>query len=195
MRAMCRRASIARTSGSAGVAAVEFLFVLPILLLLFLGMVNLTDYISMHRRVNAAAGLVTDLVTRNEKTIDKDALADYAIAAKLAMRPFDGSTPHIDVYDFYKSGTTAATRWKWSSDSNGDCTTPTADPSDAQDPIGKLLNDGNDVIVSVLCMAYIPPDSTFPGFQQIFANRTIEKRAIGRPRHSDAISCTTQNCS
>jgi Flp pilus assembly protein TadG len=43
MRAMCRRASIARTSGSAGVAAVEFLFVLPILLLLFLGMVNLTD--------------------------------------------------------------------------------------------------------------------------------------------------------
>lgn len=195
MRARRRNARRRQSSGSEGVAAVEFLFVLPVLLLLFLGMVNLTDYISMHRRVNSAAGLVTDLVTRNEKTIDKSALADYAIAAKLAMRPFDGSTPHIDVYDFYKNGTTAATRWKWSSDKTGDCTTPTADPGDAQDPIGKLLNDGNDVVVSVLCMAYVPPNSTFPGFQQIFAGRTIEKRAIGRPRHSDTITCTTQNCS
>jgi Flp pilus assembly protein TadG len=102
MRTRRCRSSALRAPGSAGVAAIEFLFVLPVLLLLFLGMVNLTDYISMHRRVNAAAGLMTDLVTRHEKTIDKAAMTDYATAVKLAMRPFDQSIPHIDVYAFYK---------------------------------------------------------------------------------------------
>lgn len=195
MMARRRCSKAAQASGSSGVAAVEFLFVLPVLLLLFLGMVNLTDYISMHRRVNAAAGLMTDLVTRNEKTIDKSALEDYAIAVKLSMRPFDSVIPHIDAYDFYKNGNSAELRWKWSSDDGEECTTPTANPADASDPIGKLLNDGNDVVVSVLCMPYVPPETKFPGLQQIFADRTIEKRAIGRPRHSDTISCTTVNCS
>ena len=66
-----------RQHKDAGVAAIEFVIVLPVLLLLFFGMINLTSYLSTLRKVNSAAELVTDLVSRHDKTITSSDIEDY----------------------------------------------------------------------------------------------------------------------
>lgn len=70
------------------VAAVEFALVMPLLLLLYLGSLELSQLISIDQRVTNIAGTVGDLVSRTNGTIAAATLTDYFQASTAIISPF-----------------------------------------------------------------------------------------------------------
>lgn len=71
-----------------GVAAVEFALIVPIMLLVYIGMVEASALISMDRKVQSVSGAVGDLVAREAGEITSATLADYVKVASGIMTPY-----------------------------------------------------------------------------------------------------------
>lgn len=71
----------------AGVAAVEFALILPVMLLVYIGSVEAGTLISMDRRVQSISGTVGDLVARSNTSFSAAEMEDYFKAAKGIMAP------------------------------------------------------------------------------------------------------------
>lgn len=163
-----------------GVAAIEFAIVLPVLLLLFFGMINITHYLSAVRKTNAASDLVADLVTRHSASIESSKVDDYLLAAALSFRPNVPADLQIDVYSFFGSNGAATQRWKRSRLGTASCPPPEVTSPAFMD----LLAQG-DVIVAVACLpAYRPPVLDYPGLPAL---GSIERSAALRPRQSSTL--------
>jgi Flp pilus assembly protein TadG len=71
----------------AGTAAVEFALVLPIMLMLYIGFVEVSALITADRKLQSASGALGDLVARSDKTVPAATLEDYFKAAAGIMTP------------------------------------------------------------------------------------------------------------
>lgn len=69
------------------VAAVEFALVMPIMLSLYLGALEVSSLIAADRRVTVVAGTIGDLVARANKSIDVATINDYFAASAMIMSP------------------------------------------------------------------------------------------------------------
>ena len=79
-----------------GVAAVEFAFVAPAMVLMFFGMLEVTDILSAHRRVTAATSALGDLTAQAEE-IDPTEYANIISATEMIMAPHDTSTMSVRI--------------------------------------------------------------------------------------------------
>jgi Flp pilus assembly protein TadG len=102
-----------------GIAAVEFALILPILVVLWFGGVELTQALSVDRRLNNLASSIGDLVARSKivTTADVDSIFDIAPGA---MYPFckteaacntAGLGMRITAVNINAAGTTATVGW------------------------------------------------------------------------------------
>ncbi|WP_295558982.1 TadE/TadG family type IV pilus assembly protein [uncultured Hyphomicrobium sp.] len=73
-----------------GVAAVEFGFIAPVLLVMLLGAIEVTRAMSINTRISLATSMVADLVAREQQLTGDDVRAIYEIANEI-MAPYDGS--------------------------------------------------------------------------------------------------------
>lgn len=74
-----------------GVSAVEFALVLPVLLTLYLGTIDVSTFIIVDRKVSVVAGSVADLVARAEDEIETSTVDDYFKAAEFTIKPYSSS--------------------------------------------------------------------------------------------------------
>jgi Flp pilus assembly protein TadG len=79
-----------------GVAAVEFAMIVPIMLSLFIGTVEMSQAITVNRRVSQIAYTTSDLVSR-ETTISVTQLGNVTELAKVLMRPYDTGPLKISI--------------------------------------------------------------------------------------------------
>lgn len=93
-------------SQEAGVAAVEFALILPILLVLWIGGVEVTGALSLDRRLNNLASAMGDLVARDKKLTYAD-IDDIFELADAALYPYDatGIAMRITAVDMDGDGT------------------------------------------------------------------------------------------
>jgi Flp pilus assembly protein TadG len=77
-----------------GVALVEFAFVLPIMLTLYLGCVAVTIGVSTDRKLSQLTHSLADLVAQDD-TVTSTETDDIFLAAKAIMRPYDVTTAKI----------------------------------------------------------------------------------------------------
>jgi Flp pilus assembly pilin Flp len=81
---------------SAGVSSVEFALIAPLMLTLFLGMIELSDGLTAKRKVTAATSTVADLVSR-ANTISNSDVTDVYAAASAILAPFDTSEIEVRI--------------------------------------------------------------------------------------------------
>lgn len=163
-----------------GVAAIEFAIILPVLLLLFFGMINIAHYLSTVSKTNTAADLVADLVTRHSTSIKESEVKDYFLAAELSFRPNVPADLQIDVYSFSDSNGNATQRWKLSRLGTASCSPPAVTGTTFTDLLAN-----SDVIVAVACLpAYRPPVLDYPGLPAL---GSIERSTALRPRQSSTL--------
>ncbi|MEQ1652245.1 MAG: TadE/TadG family type IV pilus assembly protein [Hyphomicrobium sp.] len=86
----------------AGVAAIEFAYLLPLLMMMTYGVVESSRAVMMHKRFQRSVALIGDLVAREEEigTTPGDAAAQMEgmmKAAKHVMMPYDTSTLKMGV--------------------------------------------------------------------------------------------------
>jgi Flp pilus assembly protein TadG len=77
-------------SHEGGIAAVEFAMILPILLVLWIGGVEVTGALSLDRRLNNLASAMGDLVARDKKLTYAD-IDDIFELADAALYPYDAT--------------------------------------------------------------------------------------------------------
>lgn len=177
------RKSLCRPRKDAGVAAIEFVIVLPVLLLLFFGMINLTSYISTLRKTNAAAELVTDLVSRHDETITSSDIDEYFNAAALLFLPASGDGVQVQLYNYHDDDKNGVADLRWGKfKTAGTCTAPnTSDPE-----IVKMLA-VSDVLIAVACIPGYEDPARFPGLPTL---AVPQKSVALRPRQSRELNCT-----
>lgn len=145
-----------------GIAAVEFGFVVPIMLCMFIGVVELSQAITVDRRVSHVASSTADLVAR-QKTITDTTLNDYMTIIDQLMLPYSDTPLKMTISNVYN--TTAAPTvhkvcWVYhrnGNSANGANTTITAGgnytglPTDVLDAAG-----GKSVVVVEVSYLYQP---------------------------------------
>ena len=105
----------ARRFGKAreGAAAVEFALILPFMLALYVGSIELSDLISVDRRVTVIASTIGDLVARTDGTLPESTLDDYFNAAEEILTPYstNGLKQLVTCVKINAAGTVATVQW------------------------------------------------------------------------------------
>ena len=168
-----------------GVAAIETAIILPVLLLLFFGMIDLTTMISHNRKITYSASVVADLVAQNRTSVLKSTIDDYYNAAEMVLRPLASNEFHVDVYGYRKVGTTVTQIWK-----TGRAGGPSCSTAPDTTAMAALMTASNDVIVAITCMDYTPYMATFLGESVLGATTfNVEQAIMVRPRSTSMLTC------
>ena len=75
----------------AGVAAVEFALILPVMLTLYLGGIQISDALSISRKVTHVTSSLGDLITQSKNVTDAD-MKNILDAASSVMAPYSATT-------------------------------------------------------------------------------------------------------
>jgi Flp pilus assembly protein TadG len=172
---------------TAGVAAVEFAYILPVLMMMTFGVIEATRAVIIHKRFQRAVALISDLVSR-EETLGTDvatgdaALAGIMKAAEHVMAPYSYSTLKIGVSaisaDPNPAITTTTVAWKYSY--HGYPTT--ACHATKAMPAAGMIAAGNSAILVEADYTFTPLLSNLvPGFK---ASSTWHDKIANAPRGS-----------
>ena len=174
-----------------GVAAIEFAAIVPVMLLLFMGMVEMTVRISESRRTVLVANLVGDLVTQSDSgVINQDIMDSYFDAVRYALMPFDASKIRIRVVDFELNGGNPEVKWELGAGSLDDSKCPAPASSDVPGELKSLMeSSGNDMVMTRVCRQY----DTVVGriFSTLLDPSPVFVREIfNEPRYVSSMSCS-----
>jgi len=101
-----------------GVGAVEFALIAPVLIVLYMGSLEISVAMSVNKKLARAASTVADLVTQNE-TVDKAFLQSMVNVAESVMTPFRTNGLTVKITGIAIDGTgVAKTSWSWQQDNS-----------------------------------------------------------------------------
>jgi Flp pilus assembly protein TadG len=170
-----------------GIAAIEMAFIMPLMLLLYFGLVDVTGLISFNRKITAAASVTADLVAQQRTSVLKAAIADTYNATAMIMAPAPATDTHIDVFGFRNVGGTITQIW---STNNG--VGPSCGGAISTTGMLPLMVAGNDLVAARTCMTYTPYVATFMGNTILGATSfNVTQTIMVRPRSSLQLTCYT----
>jgi Flp pilus assembly protein TadG len=181
-----------------GVAAIEFAFIFPIMVLLFFCLIDFTGYVSYNRKIAAISGAVADLVSKNRTRVNADDIQKYFSVSGMILKPLAASNVKVRVIGYRLEGTNVKKQWVVESTGSATCS---ADPSTAS--MASLMAASNDLVVAQTCMTYAPYIGSF------FFNRAghkftntmgpgtflVEEVVTQRPRSSTTLDCYPEKTS
>lgn len=132
-----------------GVAAVEFAFIAPIMILLFVGTIELSAGISTDRKLSRVSSAVGDLITQSQKLSYGDVENIMDISAKI-MYPYKENVDIIITGIDIESGTA---KGEWRCKINLGCETLSGV---AYDVPAKIKKDGTCLVAAVVSTTYTP---------------------------------------
>ena len=166
---------------ASGVAAIEMAVVVPAMLTVYFGIVDLTNAISASRRVTMTASTMADLVTQSgSPTTSRAELQGFLQAAGSIIQPFSANGLAVEIYGFRETNDVPAQIWR---QTNGVSCPDSAPPVDL-DRVRLLASDSNDVIVARVCYTVAPIVG-----QVVQANLNLSDQITLRPRNTARIDC------
>jgi Flp pilus assembly protein TadG len=144
---------------TAGVAAIEFAMILPILALMTLGVAEVTNAVIAHKKFQSAVAMVGDLVSR-EETIGTDtdsakqALAGIMKAAENAILPFNKLDLQMAITAIAANPNTGAQTVAWAYSHQGYDVTACQAPKAM--PAAGMIAPGNSAILVEARFTYRP---------------------------------------
>jgi Flp pilus assembly protein TadG len=178
-----------------GVAAVEFAYMVPLLLLATFGTLEVARGVLMHKRFQRASAMVGDLIAREKDLGTDQASAILEIdgimkSAEHAMKPFSAATLKIGVMSIRaKSNDATSTKIEWSRAYHGK-SVPAQCATKAM-PASGMITQGNAAIIVESEYTYQPIlANLIPGFK---TNMTWTDTITHSPRNS-CVNYAGQNC-
>ncbi len=180
-----------------GVAGLEFALIAPVLILLYLGIMEVTGGVDVNKNLSRASSAVADLVTQ-QSIISQVEIGQIMNIAQAILLPYRRDTPKITVTAINISNAGVATV-AWSRRRvNGTDTTPfSAGSAVTLDP--NLIIPGTSVIRVQMDIAYVPLIAwTITGTVNKANGASVvglgmSRTAFGRVRQGAAVTCS--NCS
>jgi Flp pilus assembly protein TadG len=167
-----------------GVAAIEMALIFPVLLILFVGLIDLTTLLSDNRRVSYSANVVADVVTRLQAPTTPQEVGDSFEAAELVMRAARAGPARVEIYTYRRDNGNALLRWDRDNGAGTACGAP--DTGNLAD----LMDRGNDVVVAVVCVTHAPIVTTILGWTPMgAASFSLRQQIAMRPRNTLDLLC------
>ena len=172
-----------------GIAAVEFGYLVPVILLMLVGVFEVSRAVLMDRRLGLVTTMVADLVGREEKMTAADLTAVYKIVNEV-MSPFDASTLKVSVIPVKASPTDATNTRVYPATTNRPSYNGGTQPAKcaAYGMTAGLVPKGASVIVIETKYKYTP---IFPNY--IYGSADWTDKAVVSPRHS-CVDFDGDNC-
>jgi Flp pilus assembly protein TadG len=172
-----------------GIAATEFAFIVPVMLLMFFGTLEFSSAIAVDRKVTLVVRTLADLTSQSISVSDTD-LANFTTTAKAIMTPYTktplASTPlNSTITELWIDPATGNARVQWS---QGSAPHPQknviAIPSKliAKDSAGNVIA-GQYLIFSEANYLYVPA----VGYWMAKAGFTLADTAYTRPRQNPCV--------
>ena len=155
----------------AGIAAVEFGLLAPLLMLMLFGALEVSRAVLMHKRFQRATAMLGDLVSR-EASIGQapgegvTALNGMILSAAHIMKPFDMATFNINIFEIRaRTATDIIAEWQYTS-SGGNPGTATITCVPKAMPASNMITVGNAAIIVESSYMYKPLFANLapPGF-------------------------------
>lgn len=166
-------------SDERGNATVDFAFLLPIMLMLFVGVVEVTNLLRVDRKVVAAAQTTADLVTQRREVTSAQ-LDDFLRAAELIFEPFPASAVTVGITGVRYNPNSGAPEVAWTKSKNG------GSVPNALVMAQGLGQPGEGVVVVRVTYNYTPVFFDF-----VLSATEIEETAVLRPRRSQYVQGPT----
>jgi Flp pilus assembly protein TadG len=183
------------TADCRGIAATEFAFIVPLMLVMFFGTVEFCSAIAIDRKVTLMARTLSDLTSQSTSVQDSD-MTNFFAAATSMMYPYPAGTPNPylvtpmsgTISELYVDPKTLQARVQWSKG-----TSPRAVSSTVSTVPSALLVAGTYLIFSEVNYQYVPT----VGYVMAKTGVSLSDVAYTRPRqstcvfYSPATACTT----
>lgn len=163
-----------------GVASIEMAFIFPIMLIVFVGLVDVANLLTASRRVTLTASTLGDLVTQSSGEVTTADLDGFFSAASSIMDPFPAASTSLEFYTFTKPAAAAVLNWQYKTGA-GCGAAPVPDAT-----MLNLMAEGNDVVVSRTCYTWEPVLGTILGISA----STVQDELMLRPRQTARITCS-----
>ncbi|WP_193370903.1 TadE/TadG family type IV pilus assembly protein [Pelagibius marinus] len=158
-----------------GTALLEFGFLLPVMLLLFIGVVEATNVLRLDRKVVASAQTAADLLTQRTK-VSNAQLDDILTASEMIFEPFPAASHSVGIAAVNFDPDTGSPTLDWTKSKNG------GSVPNALALAAGLGDPGDGVVVVRVTYDYTPIFFDF-----VMGPTTIEETAVLRPRRSSVV--------
>jgi Flp pilus assembly protein TadG len=112
-----RRHAIGLLGDRRGIAAVEFAFILPLMLVMFFGTVEFSSGVAIDRKVTIMARTLSDLTSQNTSVTDTQ-LNNFFAASTAIMTPYVSAPISSTISELFVDPNTLAARVQWSKGSS-----------------------------------------------------------------------------
>ncbi|MBI1206438.1 MAG: hypothetical protein GC191_04010 [Azospirillum sp.] len=161
-----------------GIAAVELAFVVPVLLALMGGIVEIATMVLASSKTTAVAQTIADLVSRYSCVTDS-MIDDIFDGAKLVLSPFKSNSATFEIASVEFDKTNGAPQVKWHRSLGNGSASGDADLAAKATNLG---GKGDSVIIGSIAYEYSPILTFLP-----IAGGTFAETAIVRPRLTNSI--------
>ena len=179
------------------VAAIEFALIVPIMLVMFFGTVEMSSGVAVDRKVTLVARTLSDLTSQATSVADTD-MTNFFTASGAILTPYSPTPTHAKLSELYVDPSTLQARVQWSKsatlDSSGNVTLAAGRAVSSIVAIpSQLAVGGTYLIFSEVSYLYTPT----VGYVMGHAGVNLSDVAYTRPRqstcvfYSPAIACTT----
>lgn len=153
-----RRLLAAWQADTRGVAAIEFALVAPLMAAMFVGAVEMSQAITVDRRVTQIAGSTADLVARADKTIAQSEISDIMRVGSYIMKPYSATPIRIVLRNVSSSPANASmTKQSWTCSYNGTGGTQTCECTNTSFPLpANMVTTNDSVVVAEVTYDYVP---------------------------------------
>jgi len=140
-----------------GIAATEFAVIVPVMLLMFFGVLEFSSGVAVDRKVTLVARTLTDLTSQSISVSDAD-LTNFTITGKAILTPYSATPLHSTITELWIDPATSNARVQWSKG-----TAPRAQSSVVAIPSALIVKDstgkviaGQYLIFSEVSYLYVP---------------------------------------
>ena len=174
-----------------GMSAVEFAFIVPLMLVMFFGTLEFSQGIGANRKVTIMARSLSDLTSQNT-TVTTAQLNNFFAASTAIMTPYSATPVQSTISEIYIDPATQAARVQWSVGAapRGQATT-VAVPSQliARDAQNHIVTNQY-LIYSEVTYLYVPTI----GYVMMPSGVNLREESYTRPRQSPCVMYNTQVC-
>ena len=163
-----------------GVAAIEMAIIFPVMIILYIGLVDVTNLLMVNRRVTLATSTLADLVTQADSSLTSADIDGVFESARAIFEPMSVEGISLNLWDFRMEDGAPTLQWQYT---NG---VTCGDAPSGNDDMESLMEDGNDIVVGRVCYT----QEAILG--SLFSVDTIELQdeLMLRPRQSTTLDCT-----
>ncbi|MCC7016550.1 MAG: pilus assembly protein, partial [Rhodospirillales bacterium] len=160
---------------TSGAVAVEFALILPVLITMIMGTIELTNFLTAQRKILAAAQTISDLISQETDVTSTD-LDDLIAAGKMVLRPMNTSLLSVGVASVrFDASSTPSVDWTHSLSGGA-----VANATTLATPVAQA---NSSVIIVYASYSYTPITGSL-----ILSSRTLSETSITRPRTVSYVS-------